>query len=80
MSRPFPLPAPRMVQLMSPFTSRIPTLRRPSLVVGSSVVLIGRAHRIRMRSELGKEPCMPGESENPAEVDASLDSSSAKLL
>ena len=33
-----------------------------------------------MRSELGNEPCIPGPSENPAEVDASLDSSSAKLL
>lgn len=33
-----------------------------------------------MRSELGKEPWIPGESEKPEEVDVSLDSSSAKLL
>lgn len=75
-----PLLAPRTMQPMSALTSLIPTLRRPSLVCGSSLGFVGRAHRTRIRSVLGKVPWMPHPSANPADVEASLDSSSAKLL
>ena len=78
-SRSLPRLVPSTVHDMSPLTSLIPTLRRPSVVCGSCVALSGRAHLMRILSVLGKEPWMPQPSAKPAEVDASLDSSSEKL-
>ena len=79
-SWPLPRLVPRIVQTMSPLTSLIPTRRRPSAVWGSCVAFRGRAHLMRIRSVLGNDPWIPQPSVKPAEVDASLDSSSAKLL